>query len=529
MIRQLITTSLARFSDAEIVSCGTRLTYSALYERICRLSGGLEGLGVKAGDTVAVMDWDSHRYLESYFSIPMMGMVLMTVNVRLSPEQIAYTLNDCGASVLIVNTVFLPLLESIRGSLTGIGKIVLIEDAQAPGARRADAIDYEALLAQAAPSYVFPDFDENTRATTFYTTGTTGNPKGVYFSHRQIVLHTLSTAVTFASPCTQGRLHRDDVYMPMTPMFHVHAWGVPYIATFLGIKQVYPGKYSPENLISLIEREKVTFTHCVATLLNMMLDHEKADTADFSALKIIVGGGTLPRGLAERARARGIDVYAGYGMSETGPFVTLAQIRTTDLDGSPHEIELRTRTGMPMPFVDLRVVDDQFNELPADGNAIGEVVIRAPWLTQGYLNEKQASETLWKDGFLHTSDLGVMHPDGYLQLKDRSKDIIKTGGEWVSSLTLEDLISRHPAVNDVAVIAVPHQVWGERPVALVVFKPGAHADDASLLEHLTHFVQAGQIAKMALPDRFVVVPSLERTSLGKLNKKMLREMYKLDQ
>jgi fatty-acyl-CoA synthase len=530
MIRQLITTSLARYSDAVIVSGGTRLTYSQLYERICRLAGGLERLGIKAGDTVAVMDWDSHRYLESYFSIPMMGAVLMTVNVRLSPEQIAYTLNDCGASVLIVNTAFLPLLDSIHSSLTRIGKIVLIDDTQASGAAQlTDAIDYEGLLAQAAPSYEFPDFDENTRATTFYTTGTTGNPKGVYFSHRQIVLHTLSTGITFCSPAAQGRVHRDDVYMPMTPMFHVHAWGVPYIATFLGMKQVYPGKYSPENLIRLIEREKVTFTHCVATLLNMLLEHEKAATADFSALKVIVGGGSLPRGLAERALARGIDVYAGYGMSETGPFLTLAQIRTADLDGSLHEIELRTRTGMPMPLVDLRVVDDEFNELPADGNSIGEVVLRAPWLTQGYLNEKQASETLWRGGYMHTSDLGVMHADGYLQLKDRSKDIIKTGGEWVSSLTLEDLISRHAAVNDVAVIAVPHQLWGERPVALVVFKPGEYADDASLRDHLTQFVQSGQIAKMAVPDRFLVVPSLERTSVGKFNKKLLREIYRLDQ
>jgi fatty-acyl-CoA synthase len=530
MIRQLITTSLARYSDAEIVSGSKRLTYSQLYERICRLAGGLEGLGVKAGDTIAVMEWDSHRYLESYFSIPMMGAVLMTVNVRLSPEQIAYTLNDSGASVLIVNVVFLPLLESIRGRLTGIGKIILVDDTQSGAAvQLADTVDYESLLAQAAPSYKFPDFDEHTRATTFYTTGTTGNPKGVYFSHRQIVLHTLSTGITFCSAATQGRMHRDDVYMPMTPMFHVHAWGVPYIATFLGMKQVYPGKYTSENLIRLIEQEKVTFTHCVATLLNMVLDDEKAATVDFSALKVIVGGGTLPRGLAERARARGIDVYAGYGMSETGPFLTLAQIRTEDLDGSQHEIELRTRTGVPIPFVDLRVVDGEFNELPADGNSIGEVVLRAPWLTQGYLNERQASETLWRDGYLHTGDLGVMHADGYLQLRDRSKDIIKTGGEWVSSLTLEDLISRHPVVHDVAVIGVPHQVWGERPVALVMFKVGEHADDASLRDHLSQFIQSGQIAKMAVPDRFVVVQSLERTSVGKFNKKLLREMYRLDQ
>ncbi|HEV2649882.1 MAG TPA: fatty acid--CoA ligase [Rhizomicrobium sp.] len=528
LIRQLLTTSHARFSSAEVVYRDSRFTYGQLYERVCRLAGGLRELGVKLGDTVAVMDWDSHRYLECYFAIPMMGAVMMTANVRLSADQIAYTLNASGARVLIVNEDFMPLYESVRDRLTNIKKVVRVADHEASGEPLpAGAIEYEALLAGAPASFDFPELDENTRATTFFTTGTTGNPKGVYFTHRQIVLHTLSTAVAFSSAAKQGRMHCDDVYMPMTPMFHVHAWGVPYIATFLGMKQVYPGKYSPENLINLIEREGVTFTHCVATILNMLLDHERARSADFSAMKIIVGGGPLPGGLAERALARGIDVYGAYGMSETGPFVTLSQIRTPDLDGSAHEVILRTRTGRPMPLVDLRVVNDALSDVPSDGEALGEVVIRAPWLTQGYLNDSKASATLWQDGYLHTNDLGVMHPDGYLQLKDRSKDIIKSGGEWVSSLTIEDLISRHEAVHEVAVIAVEHPVWGERPAALVVLKPGAQADEAVLKAHLGQYVQDGRLARMAIPDRIVMVPSLERTSVGKFDKKLLREKYRL--
>ncbi|MFM0088814.1 fatty acid--CoA ligase [Paraburkholderia sediminicola] len=528
LIRQLLTASYARYSSAEVVYRDSRFTYAQLFERVCRLAGGLRGLGVEVGDTVAIMDWDSHRYLECYFAIPMMGAVLMTANVRLSAEQIAYTLNASGAKVLIVNAEFESLFESVRDRLTNIREVVHVEDNEVLGEHAPKgAIGYEALLARAPASFDFPELDENARATTFFTTGTTGNPKGVYFTHRQIVLHTLSTAAAFCSAARQGRMDRDDVYMPMTPMFHVHAWGIPYIATFLGMKQVYPGKYSPENLLNLIGRERVTFTHCVATILNMLLNHESARAVDFSAMKIIVGGGPLPRGLVETALTRGIDVYGAYGMSETGPFLTLSQIETTDLDGSSREVELRTRTGRPMPLVDLRVVNDRLSDMPPDGDTIGEVVIRAPWLTQGYLNDSQSSAALWQGGYLHTNDLGVMHPDGYVQLKDRSKDIIKTGGEWVSSLALEDLISCHEAVHEVAVIAVAHAVWGERPVALVVLKPGAQADEAALKEHLGQYVQEGQLARMAIPDRILAVPSLDRTSVGKFDKKLLREKYRL--
>jgi fatty-acyl-CoA synthase len=327
LIKQLLHTPLAVAAEQQIVYRDrVRHDYRKMRERIRRLASALQALGIGPGDTVAVMDWDSHRYLEAYFAVPMMGAVLMTVNVRLSPEQIAYTLNHSGAGAVLVNTEFMPVFQSIRGQLETADRFVVIDD-EGAGVPAGFAGEYEALLDGASPDYFFPDFDENTRATTFYTTGTTGDPKGVYFSHRQLVLHTLAVAVALTSAPQQGRVHRDDVYMPITPMFHVHAWGIPFVATMLGLKQVYPGRYAPDTLVELIRREGVTFSHCVPTLMHMLLSSPASRDADLRGWKVIVGGSALSRGLAQAALERGIDVFTGYGMSETCPIVTLAFAR----------------------------------------------------------------------------------------------------------------------------------------------------------------------------------------------------------
>jgi fatty-acyl-CoA synthase len=526
LVRQLLRSSLARCPDRQIVYRDlARFRYSQLDERISRLANALNRLGVAMGDTVAVMDWDSHRYLEAYFAVPMMGAVTMTVNVRLSPDQVAYTIQHSGASVLMVHRDFLSVLNKIRDRLDTVKQFILLQDSPEPSLPDGFCLEYEALLDASETSFEFPDFDENTRATTFYTTGTTGLPKGVFFSHRQLVLHTLATAVAFSSAAQQGRIHSDDVYMPMTPMFHVHAWGVPYVATLLGMKQVYPGRYSPEIFIDLIERERVTFSHGVPTLLDMVLRHPRARTANFSGWKVIIGGAALPKALAEAALSRGIDVFAGYGMSETCPFLTLSQVKSASLDAGPQELELRTRTGLPIPLVELRVVDEGMREVGHDGIAMGEVVVRAPWLTQGYLHEPSASEELWSGGYLHTKDIGVLYPDGYLKIKDRLKDVIKTGGEWVSSLLIEDLIGRHPSVREVAVVAVKDVLWGERPLALVVLHDGLQADEWLIKSHLLSYVASGMLSKMCVPDRVLFVDSIERTSVGKIDKKLLRQKY----
>jgi len=529
LIKQLLHTPFVQAQEQEIVYRGqVRMTYTTLRERIARLANGLNGLGVRHGSTVAVMDWDSHRYLEAYFAVPMMGAVLQTVNVRLSEAEIAYTINHAGAEVLFVHTDFLPVVEAIKDQLETVRTFVWIDepDSEACPHTIAFATEYEAMLSASATSYDFPDFDQNTRATTFYTTGTTGLPKGVYFSHRQLVLHTITLMAALASPVSGQRFHRGDVYMPLTPMFHVHAWGMPYIATALGVKQVYPGRYLPDRLARLVREEGVTFSHCVGTILHMLLSCEEGKATDMSQWKIIIGGGALPQGLAQAALDRGIDVFVGYGMSETCPVLSLAQLPPgAEKLPADEQLRLRCKTGRPVPLVDLRVVDDDMNELAHDGKSTGEIVARAPWLTQGYLNNPEASEQLWTGGYLHTQDIANIDPTGNIQITDRIKDVIKSGGEWVSSLEIEDLISQYEGVSEVAVIGIKDDKWGERPVALVVLREGTAVTEDDIKQHVLSFSVSGQISKYAVPQVVTFVDALAKTSVGKINKKGLREQF----
>ena len=525
LIKQLLHSAWATAGDQEIVYRDhSRHTYRHFFERIGRLANALSGLGVGQGDTVAIMDWDSHRYLEAFFAVPMMGAVLQTVNVRLSPEQILYTLNHARADVVAVNVEFIPILGVIRDQLETVKKFILISDdgTTMSGFKVPYAGEYEALLAAAPARYDFPDFDENTRATTFYTTGTTGLPKGVYFSHRQLVLHTMAVATALGSAATQGRLHRDDVYMPITPMFHVHAWGLPYVATMLGLKQVYPGRYMPDTLLQLIQREGVTFSHCVPTILHMLLSSKAGEGVDLSRCKMIIGGAAFPKGLAAAAMARGMDVFTGYGMSETCPILTIAHVRDAMPDAEAEAAE-RIRTGYPIPLVDLRTVDAGMADAARDGKESGEIVVRTPWLTQGYLHNPEASEDLWAGSYLHTGDIGTIDPRGMLTVTDRLKDVIKTGGEWVSSLELESVISQHPAVNEVAVIGIKDDKWGERPLAMIVPRADHAVTAEEIKAHVQRFAEEGHISRFAIPEQVRFVESLARTSVGKLNKKAMRE------
>jgi fatty-acyl-CoA synthase len=530
LIKQLLHAPLVQSPDQQIVYRDLkRLTYAELRDRIGRLANCLKMLGVRPGDTVGVMDWDSNRFLEAFFAIPMMGAILQTVNVRLSPEQIIYTINHAGASVLLVNDEFVGLLQSIKSELNNVRTFVVLTDRVEPAEGDiAFAGEYEDLLAAASPDYDFPDFDENTQATTFYTTGTTGLPKGVYFSHRQLVLHSLVELAAFGAAPDQGRFHRNDVYMPITPMFHVHAWGFPWASTAAGVKQVYPGRYAPDVLLKLIKSEGVTFTHCVPTILQMLLSAAEQANVDLKGLRMVIGGSALPKALALKAMERGIDVYAGYGMSETGPILTVAHLKGHHLTGRPdEEVEIRTRAGLAVPLVDLRIVDPEMKEMPRDGKATGEIVARAPWLTQGYFNNPEASEQLWAGGYLHTNDIGNIGPDGYVQITDRIKDVIKTGGEWVSSLELEDIISQHSGGSDVAVIGIKDEKWGERPLALVVPNPKAStaATEDDIKAHVKVYADKGVISKFGIPHKIMFVEQLPKTSVGKIDKRALRQKY----
>ena len=524
IVKRLLEAGLRRAPEQEIVYADKRrLSYRELGTRVNRLASGLASLGVAAGDTVAVMDWDTHRYLECFFAVPMMGAVLHTINVRLSPEQILYTINHARDDIILVNAEFLPVLEQIWGRVDAGKRLVLLDDAGAHPATTLEFVaEYERLLDASRPVFEFPEFDENVRATTFYTTGTTGLPKGVYFSHRQLVLHTLAVRDALAGN-GQGRFNAGDVYMPITPMFHVHAWGLPYVATMLGAKQVYPGRYVSEKLLDLLQREHVTFSHCVPTILQMVLDGARTRGIDLWDWTVIIGGAALTGALARQAVDQGVDIFAGYGMSETGPVLALAQLEPHMLAWeTDRQIEIRCKTGRPIAMVDLRIVDEEMNDVPHDGRSSGELVVRAPWLTQGYLHDPLNSENLWRGGWLHTGDIAVIDERGYVKITDRLKDVIKTGGEWISSLDLEDLILRHPCISEVAVIGMPDPKWTERPMALAIVKAGQSVDEAAIKAHLLQFAEQGVISKYGVPERIVFVESLPRTSVGKLDKKLMR-------
>ncbi len=530
LIKHLLHSPMIRAPDQEIVYRDLRRrTYREFRERMGRLASGLTQIGVDQGDVVAILEWDSDRYHECYFAIPMMGAVMQTVNVSLVPEDIAYTIIDSGAETVLFNADFLPLIEKLAPHLKAVKNYVLMHDRPEPLKTNFSVkAEYEALLSVGSPYFPFPDFDENAVATIFHTTGTTGRPKGVYFSHRQMVLHTLAGLVEYGLPPGHGRFHRDDVYMPMTPMFHVHAWGCPYTATLSGAKLVFPGRYTPEIFVKIIDKEKVTFTHCVPTLLQMLLTAPGVDSIDLSHLKMVVGGSALPPALARAAMARGIDVFSGYGQSESGPMLTGAHIKTKHArDNFEDEIPYRTSAGIAAPMVDLRVVDEKMAEVPHDGEAVGEIVVRAPWLTTGYLNNPEASELLWGGGYLHTGDVASIDHDGYLRIADRLKDIVKSGGEWISSIQLENIIMEKPGVKRAAVIPIKDVKWGERPLALVVLHPdhvgNMCADDIRL--HVASYVERGLISKIAIPENVTFVPELPLTSVGKIDKKQLRVAY----
>ncbi len=527
LIKNLFLAPTVDNPDQEIVYRDQlRYTYTDMRKRVHRLANALTALGVQPGDTVAVMDWDSHRYLECFFAVPMLGAVLHTINIRLSPEQILYTIDHAEDDYILVNDEFLPILEQIKGRIDTVKKYVLLSDLdEAPQTTLPLAGEYEDMLTRSEDYFNFVDFDENTRATTFYTTGTTGMPKGVYFSHRQLVLHTLANLAALGTPSIQGRFHQEDVYMPLTPMFHVHAWGLPYVATSLGVKQVYPGKYVPGIILQLIASEGVTFSHCVPTIMHMLINHPSFAEIDLSQWKVLIGGSALTKAMCAKILERGVDVFTGYGMSETCPILTIAHVNRQDLNHE-EETTLRCKTGRPIPLVQIRLVDEEMHEIPKDGEQVGELVVRSPWLSQGYLKDQRNSENLWKGGYLHTGDVAHINHERYVTITDRIKDVIKTGGEWLSSLELEDVIGLHPAVLEVAVIGMLDRKWGERPLALVVPKEDAAAPTPrQLVSHINQFIGKGLLSKQAMLLKIKVVESIDKTSVGKIDKKTLRAKY----
>lgn len=519
LIKSILFSPVAYDPEQEIVYANHRRhSYATFHNRVRQLANALTKMGVKKGDTVAVMDYDSHRYLECYFAVPMLGATLHMINVRLSPEQILYTIDHAEDDVILINEDFQPILDQIKGRIDTVNQYVVL--------RENEECEYEQLLAQESAEFDFPDFDENTVATTFYTTGTTGMPKGVFFTHRQLVLHTLGLLSTLGTSAVQGRLHQEDIYMPITPMFHVHAWGLPFMATMLGVKQVYPGKYVPDVLLSLIEQEKVTFSHCVPTILHLLLSSPKASSIDFSRWKVVIGGASLPKALCKSALEHKIDIFAGYGMSETCPILSLVQLSSEQLElDLDEQAEYRSKTGKKVAMVEAHIVDDDMQKVTNNGEDTGEIVVRAPWLTPSYYKDNKNSKALWRGGYLHTGDVATIDDEGFIKITDRVKDMIKISGEWVSSLELENIIHQHQSVSEVAVIGKQHDKWGEVPLALVVLKEDAKVSEKELLNFAKDFIKKGILAREALLMKIQLVDNIDKTSVGKVDKKKLRSLH----
>lgn len=523
LIKSLLYGPVQQASGQQIISDGlSSYSYVEFINRVNRFGQLLERFGLGQGDVVAIMDWDTHRYLEAFFAVPMLGSTLHTVNIRLSPSQIAYTIDHAEDDVILFHADFIPLLEEVMLEVKREARLIVMRDSadiELPHTTLKIEAIFDELFINTDQYFSFPDFDENTRATTFYTTGTTGNPKAVAYSHRQLVLHTMGILATFGPMSANNRFHNRDVYMPITPMFHVHGWGFPYAATMLGLKQIYPNRYVPSRILALICEHKVTFSHCVPTILHMLLDCDTATSADLSNWKLIIGGSALSRGLAERALAKGINLFSAYGLSETCPLLTVAQLDPNDEEN----LDARLKAGKPAAMVELRVVDDAMNDVIRDGKSVGEIVARAPWLTQTYLKDENATTELWRGGYLHTGDVGRFDEKGNLIITDRVKDVIKSGGEWISSLTLESIASSVPGVTEVAAISIPDPRWGERPMLLVVRETHSKNTVQEMIKiAFSEAVSVGIIPKWATPDRIDFVNEITKTSVGKIDKKALR-------
>ena len=521
---------------------GSRIsvTFAEFADRVRRVTAALMDLGLKPGKAwefgskVAVMEWDTLRYVDLFYAVPSIGSTLYTVNIRLAPHDILYTMSVAKPDVLVINIDdFEPFIKPILDNIKSIKMVIYMSDrGRVPGQDYGvKMIPYEDLLKH-EPLREFPEIDERTPATLLFTSGTTGPPKGVYFTHRQLVLHAMSVTIAMGYPPYNAFFEggkKPPVSMPLIPLFHVHGWGTPYTVMLSGArKYVLPGRYDWGHILKLIHEEGVTFTGGVPTILYLLLTHPDSPKYNLSGVRFGNGGSAMPEGLYDAAKARGMIVANGYGMTETAPILTMAYLRPEHLDLPENERKkVLLTTGLPIPLVLLRVVDGQGNDVPKDGKTMGELVVWSPWVTKEYLNDPVKTKNAWRDGWFHTEDVAVWLPDGYIIIVDRLKDVIKSGGEWISSVKLESIISTHPGVGEVAVVGVPHPKWGERPIAIVVPRPGQRVTEEEIRNHLMQYVEKGEIPKWWIPDKIIITQKeLPKTSTGKIDKKILRDSYK---
>ena len=494
-----------------------RTTWADLYRRIHKLANALRRLGVKPGDRVATLAWNHARHLEAYFAIPAMGGVLHTVNPRLHPSDLAFIVNHADDQVLFVDDVLLPVLERFRAEIRP-RHVVVFGHGQPPPA---GMLDYEQLIADELTTFDYPRIEENQAAGLCYSSGTTGRPKGVLYSHRALVLHSLASAL----PDVVG-IGMNDALLPVVPMFHVNAWGTPFTAALVGAKLVFPGPHlDAKNLLQLMADERVTIAAGVPTVWLAVLEElDRAPKArDLSALRgLLVGGAAAPQSMIDAYRERhGIEVVHAWGMTEMTPIGTVCRLKPR-LGRLPvaEQRRLRATQGLPLPLVEVRAMGDN-GPVPWDGQAMGELHVRGPWIAKSYYENPLEADKFTMDGWFRTGDIVTIDAEGYVRITDRSKDLIKSGGEWISSVDLENALMGHPAVREAAVVAVPHPRWGERPVAAVVLREGAHVSPEELRAYLEP-----RFARFWLPDGFAFVPQIPRTATGKFLKSAVREMLK---
>ena len=506
------------YGDSQVITItgpGGEFTQASFREvagRAERLAKALEAIGVGDSDRVGTFLWNNQTHLESYLAIPGMGAVLHTLNLRLFPEQLAFVINHAEDKVIIVDASLVPLLARVRDQLTTVKHIIVAGagDATALG----ETLSYEELVSAEEPGYAWPTFDERQAAAMCYTSGTTGNPKGVVYSHRSTFLH--SMAITSASSLGINELDR---VLAIVPMFHANAWGTPYGAFLVGADLVMPQQFlQAEPLTAIIATHRPTLSAGVPTIWSDLLRHAQTHPVDLSSLRMITAGGAaVPRQLIERFRDElGIEMVQGWGMTETSPLCSLA----LPPRGTPpeEEIEWRAKTGRVVPGVEIRVAAEDGSILPNDGRSVGEFEARGPWITGSYYNEPAPER--FHDGWLRTGDIGSLDDRGFMQISDRTKDVIKSGGEWISSVELENEVMAHPGVVEAAVIAVPDERWSERPLVAVVLE----ADSSVTADELVAFL-TDRVSRWWLPERWVFIEEVPKTSVGKFDKKVLRSQH----
>jgi fatty-acyl-CoA synthase len=504
-------------SGSQVVTCegdhSRQASFAEVAERADRLAAALARLGIRPGDRVGTFAWNTQEHMEAYLAVPSMGAVLHTLNIRLFPEQLAWIVNHAEDRVVLVDASLIPLLARVASELKTVERFIVVGDGDAAPLGRATC-RYEDLLAAEKPGFAWPELDERAAAAMCYTSGTTGNPKGVVYTHRSTFLHSFATCAGFA-----WALSEHDRVLLIVPMFHANAWGLPYAAWMAGADVIMPNRFlQAEPLCRLIRAERPTFSGAVPTIWADILRHAESNPVDLSSFRAVAcGGSAVPRSLMERFEERhGVRIIQAWGMTETSPIAAIAFAPTGCAPGE--EMTWRAKTGRIVPGVELRLKDDAGRELPWDGASAGEIQVRGPWITGSYYRDPAPDK--FDEGWLRTGDVGTVDARGFIQITDRAKDVIKSGGEWISSVELENEIMGHPDVLEAAVIGVPDERWQERPLACVVLKPGARANADALQAYLGE-----RVARWWVPERWAFITEVPKTSVGKFDKKVLRARH----